>query len=90
MIYTGTNSRIFLETGLDLSQAQATQIRWRRKGVSGVWNASVDGTKIYYDTSKSDLDESGTWEFQAIVTINNNLYKGEISKIKIEKPIPEV
>lgn len=92
MLYTGTNTRIELETGIDLTNAQNPKVRWRRRNESGVyesgeWDANIEDDKVVYTTSKVDLDIAEVWQFQAIVTINQNLFKGRIVTVKIEKPI---
>lgn len=90
MIYTGTNTTIRLDTGIDLSQATDIYIRYRKPNHNeGAWQATVDGEEIIYKTKTSDLDIPGIWHFQAVVKINGNLIKGRIVNQKIYKPIKQ-
>lgn len=51
---------------VDLSTATATTIRYRKPtGEEGTWTGTVNGTAVDYTTVADDIDEAGTWYFQA-------------------------
>jgi len=89
MIYTGTNIRIEIDTEMDLSGATDTVIRYKVGKTFGEWEASIDGTKLYYDTSTDDLSTAGPWQFQGVFTLAGKRFKTEIAKETIQIPIPK-
>jgi len=89
MIFTGTNIRIEIDTEMDLSGATDTVIRYKVGNMVGEWEASIDGTKLYYDTSTDDLSQAGLWQFQGVFVLQGKKYKTEIAKETIQIPIPK-
>ena len=89
MIFTGTNIRIEIDTEIDLNGATDTVIRYKFGNTVGEWQASIDGTKLYYDTYTDDLSTAGPWQFQGVFTLAGKRYKTEIAKETIQNPIPK-
>ena len=87
-VYTGSTVTFRIETGMDVSTATQTSIRWRSPAGDGEWDAEADGTQIVYTTLANDLPVSGIWSFQAIVDIGQERYKGKIAKFVIQKALP--
>lgn len=58
---------ITVETGYDsLNSASETTIRYRKpSGLRGEWTATVSGTELIYNLQDGDIDEIGTWQFEA-------------------------
>lgn len=72
-IYLNQSSlRIHLTTGVDITGATVTQIKFKKpSGSTGEWTASVDDVgagSIYYDLTGTELNEAGTWTLWAYVT----------------------
>lgn len=61
--------RIELDTGMDLAGVSDPKILYLKpSGNFGEWEATVSGTKVYYDLQANDIDEDGPWSLQAKVT----------------------
>ena len=87
-MFTGTNVRIILDTGIALTSATGQKIRYNGPGdIKGEWDATIADTTIYYDTAKTDLSVAGPWQFQAIVETGNDLFKGEIATVWVYSPL---
>lgn len=88
MIITGTNVKIQLATGIDLSSATSPKILYENpNGVSGEWDATISGQNIEYTTATTDITISNLWKFQAQVTIGGNIYKGQIATMYIQESL---
>jgi len=77
-IYVGqTELSIRLITGIDVTGAQSTLIKYKKPDDDNVysWTASIeDATNgiIYYNiASEEDLDTSGKWKFWAYVVLSS-------------------
>ncbi len=59
--------------------ATSTQINYKKpSGATGYWTATVvDGRYLQYQVQTNDLDESGTWKFQAYLTLGGWIGHGE-------------
>lgn len=81
--------RIELDTGLDLTDATLTQIRYIKPDglTKGAWTAEVDGSILWYKTTTSDIDQSGDWQIQAYVEVGSDKYSGDIEIDTFEIPI---
>lgn len=91
MKFKGTNPMISLDTGIDISNGTFPEIHYEKPdGTTGEWSAVIEeDTKVRYQTTGDDIDQTGIWRFQAVVTINNFLKKGEIVEVTIDNPIKE-
>lgn len=89
MSFKETEPLISLDTGKDLSTATNPEIHYRKpvSGDTGEWTATISGENLQYQTTDGDLDENGTWAFQAVVDFGSATQKGSIFKTKIEVPI---
>lgn len=89
-VYEGqVGVRIELETSSDLSLATLTEIKYKKSspGGTGVWAATVDGTKIFYvTTSADDLDKRGVLQVQAHVSGAGFDLLGETAEVQIHPP----
>jgi hypothetical protein len=80
---------ITLETGVDLTSATVTQIKYvKPDGTKGDFEATVtDTTKLTYQFTNEDLDKSGNWKFQAYVIIGGLNAYGAIVNQRIEQTL---
>lgn len=54
----------------DLASADETKILYRKpSGITGSWNATVNGTDLTYNLVDGDIDERGMWQFQSYVLV---------------------
>jgi hypothetical protein len=64
---------IKLDTGVDLVAVSAANLSIKYKkpsGATGTWSASVtETTKVIYNFTNTDLDETGLWSAQAYFTV---------------------
>jgi hypothetical protein len=62
---------ITCETGYDsLDDATTTKIKYRKpSGETGEWIATVSGSDLVYNLTNGDIDEIGTWQFQAYFVV---------------------
>lgn len=62
---------IKLETNYsDLAAASTTKILYKKPDeTKGEWSASVAGTKLVYNLTNGEIDQIGTWEFQAYIVV---------------------
>jgi hypothetical protein len=68
-----------LDTGLDLSSATVSKILYKKPdGKRGEWTATVDEKMLTYEPSNTDINQAGTWQFQAYVEIGGEIGRGEI------------
>lgn len=81
--------RISAETNYDdLASASITRILFiKPDGTRGHYEATVDGTKLYYDVAAGDIDQIGIWQFQAYIEIGGLKAFGEIDEKRISRPI---
>lgn len=82
--------RIELQTyDEDLASASVKRILYKKPdGTKGYWEASIDGTKLYYDlTINYEVDQIDTWEFQAYVVKGGLEGYGNIATQIFEKHI---
>lgn len=88
MSFKQTEPLISLDTGKDLSTASNPEIHFQKPGGStGEWAATISGQNVQYQTTDGDLDESGTWQFQAVVDFGSATQKGAIYRAIINQPI---
>lgn len=89
MSFTETEPLISLDTGKDLSTATNPEIHYKKpvSGDTGEWTATISGQNVEYQATDGDLDESGTWQFQAVVDFGSSTQKGSIYKATIVQPI---
>ena len=78
-IYTTQSKlRIQITTGIDLSAATATAIKYKSPtGTTGQWVATISDAAngvIYYDLTSAELSTKGKWLFWAYVTFAGPLY----------------
>lgn len=86
--YIETNITIKLDTDTDLSTASNPEIHYRKpNGSTGEWTGTISGQNIEYSTSTSDIDEVGSWGFQAVCTFGSDVVKGEIVNQYFNNPI---
>lgn len=89
MSFKETEPLISLDTGKDLSTASNPEIHYKKpvSGDTGEWTGTISGQKVEYQTTDGDLDEYGTWQFQAVVDFGSNTQKGDIYRALISEPI---
>jgi len=70
---------IVLDTGITLTGASVIRINYRKPdGTTGYWAGSIaDLTKISYTLAASNIDQSGTWSFQAYAEVSGGKWSGE-------------
>lgn len=79
-----------LNTGIEITGYSAIAIKYEKpSGVTGQWTAQANGINSikYPIADENDLDESGEWKFQAVVTIGGRTGYGEIVRINVREPI---
>lgn len=86
---TQTLLDITLDTGIDISTASSLSIRYKKpSGETGSWSGTLSGlTSITYGVQSGDIDEAGTWRFQAVVVISGETGYGEIVTHNFKTPI---
>jgi hypothetical protein len=88
MIFTGKNQTLILATGRDLTGIASQRILYQKpSGTTGVYSSQVYGNSLRYKFSDSDIDENGTWRFQAEVTTGSDKLAGLIVKAEARNPI---
>jgi hypothetical protein len=86
-LFTGTNIRIELQTGVTLTGGTAV-IRFKRPGgTTGTWTGVIDGSTVYYDTLTADINQAGDWQFQVVAQITGKTYKSDITRLTFSTPI---
>ena len=87
MIFTGKNQTLKLNTGTDLT-GTTVRIRYiKPDGTTGTFSGSISGEQVTHKFTTSDIDQTGTWFFQAEVTSGTDLLVGEIARVRAEAPI---
>ena len=90
MIYVNQSLlRIELDTETDLTGVDAMKILYEKPdGTTGEWTVTLtSGTKLLYNVQTGDIDQAGTWKFQAYVDINGSIGYGRIVREKISQSI---
>lgn len=69
---------IYLDTKIDISGASEVRVLYEKPdGTSGNWVAVVDDTtKVKYAVQPGDIDQDGTWKFQAYALIAGRVALG--------------
>jgi hypothetical protein len=63
---------IILDTGVDLSGAVSSSIKYKKpNGTTGEWTATTSTTEIRYTTLAGDIDQAGDWELQGYVDLGS-------------------
>ncbi len=78
-IYIGDLPLIKVDCVSNIAGATNTQIKYQKpSGTTGYWTATVvDNRYLQYQTQADDLDEAGTWKFQAYMTLGGWTGHGE-------------
>jgi hypothetical protein len=82
--------KIIFDVEIDISTSTVRTIKYRRpSGTTGSWAGvlEADNRSISRTTIAGDLDESGTWKFQAYVETPSWSLNGSIAKLNIEEPL---
>lgn len=81
--------KIILTVGVDISAASVKRIIYRKpNGKTGYWTASEETTtSISYTTAATDIDEPGTWQFQAYCVTASWTQYGTIRRYEVKSPI---
>ena len=83
--------KIILEVEINIAASTTRTIKYRKpSGVTGTWVGALeaDNTSISYTTTAAtDLDESGTWKFQAYVITPSWTLNGAIAHLNISEPL---
>jgi len=76
---------LILETGIDISAASVLKIKYKKPdGSSGNYPGTLHGTtQIQYQFANIDLNISGSWQFQAWVTIGGLDAYGDVASINV-------
>jgi hypothetical protein len=82
-IYNTQFFRLFISTGIDLSQASSLKIIYKSPDkTSGEWPATIDptdNTRMFYDSSA--LVKSGKWVIYAKATFSQGTISGDVANI---------
>jgi len=77
-----------LDTDLNLSGALNPKILYTTPlGNKGEFTATISGDTLSYQLTNTDILVTGTWKFQAMVTIGGLNAYGNIVEIKFDKPL---
>ena len=76
---------VVLDCGTDVTAATARSVAVRKPdGSTTSWTASASGTTaIQYTIDADDLDQSGEWRLQAVVTIGATVWRGETARLQV-------
>lgn len=74
---------ITLDTGVTLAGATVIQIKYMKPdGTTGYWTGSIaDTTKVSYTLASGNIDQAGTWAFQAYIELSGGKWYGETTQI---------
>lgn len=87
-VFVGQMIALKLDTKISLTGATLMRILWKSPSTSGYWTVTLtEGTKLVYNTSDSDFNEAGEWQWQPYVEKNGKKYYGKISKQKITQKL---
>ncbi|HMU74537.1 MAG TPA: hypothetical protein PKD69_02095 [Elusimicrobiota bacterium] len=80
---------------VDLSSSTAKQIKFRKRSGSILTKTAsfvTDGTdgKIKYTTIAGDLDESGPWSIQAVLTFGTNVWSTDIKPFTVHHNVADL
>lgn len=80
---------ISLETSNDsTTDADSAKIYYQKpSGSKGVWSATIDGTKVNYNVQTGDIDESGVWQFQAVIVIGGKESPGKKTTVTFSESL---
>jgi hypothetical protein len=80
---------IILETEYEnLAAAEVTKILYKKHGgTEGSWNATVQGTTLFYALQPGDIDVVGEWTFQAYIEIGGLPHYGTTVTKQVKRPI---
>lgn len=71
-----------------LGSATTTRILYTKPdGTDGYWTANVSGTSLTYNVTAGDIDQAGTWQFQAYVVVGGRIGYGDIADHNFEYPL---
>ena len=87
MIFTGKNQTLKLNTGKDLTDATGRIRYLKPDGTSGTFDADIEDEQLVYKFEEDDIDQKGTWHFQAEITSGVDLLVGEIARAIAKDPI---
>lgn len=80
--------QVSLDTKQDLSTATVTRILYQKpNGEKGYWNGNVNGTKIEYNFTATDITHDGPWKLQAFITVGGKDGYGEIVDVDFKKSL---
>lgn len=84
-----SGTKLILECGTTISTATKREVRYMKpSGARGTWTGGQETTtSISYVTLAGDIDEVGTWKFQAYVEILGQKLYGTVTTIKVIRPI---
>jgi hypothetical protein len=85
-VYVGdTGTVIVLDCGQNVSAASARAIAARKPdGTVASWSAVAEGANsIKYTTEVTTLDQAGTWQLQAVVTLAAGTWRGESVALQV-------
>jgi len=86
--FVGDVITISVETTIDLLDLSLRILYHKPDGTTGFWNATknpLDASKMYYVTSKSDLDAVGKWKLQAYAFSPGHSGHGKIVELMVNK-----
>lgn len=71
-----------------LASATVKRILYTKpSGTDGYWDATVSGNNLIYIVQSGDIDEEGTWKFQAFVTVSGRDGYGNIAEHYFKYPL---
>lgn len=82
---------IKLDTAVDLTAINATNLAIKYKkpsGATGAWSASItETTKLVYNFTNADLDETGLWSAQAYFTVSGKNAYCDIATFEVTQKL---
>jgi hypothetical protein len=87
--YAGqSNILLTLDTGTSMASATNTKILYTKpNGLKGSWTATASGNTLQYQLANGDIDQHGTWKFQAYAEIATKKAYGQVTEIHFDKPL---
>jgi hypothetical protein len=80
--------RIVLHTKFDLAGSTVTRINYVKPDNStGFFPATIDGQNLTYQILAGDIDQAGTWKFQAYIVKAGKIGRGKIRTKTFLTPI---
>ena len=89
MTYVGDTPLIKYDCGETITDLSTTPKLYYTKpsGTSASWDATLSTQYAQYQTVSGDIDESGVWQFQPVLSDGTKTYYGVIVELYVYEPI---